>query len=410
MEKRDTLRIAVIGNGPQAGLLGILLQKKGYSVSQFCSIDTQSIELPYYPNDLTGGIMKKFFMDSCISVNYRKKIKSFHLEYADMVFDIPNNFQEFEQYLYEHYSEEGEKLHHFMDDVRIVGNEWLHYIEGGFMNAECMKRSGELFALTLEDAFIRYDISTPSLRELFRLILPKSGVMFNVLSSYLYTQFFDVCALQEDLLNIIASRQTVVSVPSLNALSVSIQIETGDYYDAVIDYRQSGTRSDLDSACAVVMGSFVTHGCKLRIDVEYIVRIPSNKCTIRLWNQSLLQMNGKEDSWKFELIYAEHVKPDTPENSRFWFENFTGVAVEQFIVSSTKTVDMYFDTSHANGYEWAFDKMRSMEDPANLIRKHKENILNPNYWGFAWFSAAYHAANIINNQMQYGNDRYTIQW
>lgn len=409
MEKRDTLRIAVIGNGPQADLLGILLQTKGHSVVRFRSIDVQGVALPYYPNDLMGGIMKKFFTDSCIPVNYCKKIKGFHLEYADMVFDIPNNFQEFEQYLYEHYPEESEKLHLFMDDMRTVGSEWLHYIESGFTNAGCMRRSGELFALTLEDAFVKYDISAPSLRELFQLILPKPGVMFTVLSGYLYTQFFDVCALQEDLPDIINARQTAVSVQSLNSLSVITQDEAGDY-DAVVDYRQSGAPSDLNFSCPVVTGSFVAHGCKLQVNVEYIIRMPSNECTVRLWNQSLLRVNGNEDIWQFELIYADLLKPDTPQNSRAWFENFTGAVIEQFTVSSLETVDMHFDTSHANGYEWAFDKVHSMKDPTNLVRKHRKSILNPNYWGFAWFSAAYHAANIINHQMRCGNESYTIQW
>ncbi|WP_449077991.1 hypothetical protein [Ruminococcus sp.] len=409
MKKSNALRVAVIGNGPQADLLGVLLQTQGHRVARFRSIRSYHADQPYYPNDLTTGIMKKFFTDSSIAVTSCKKIKGFHLEYSGMIFELPESFQAFEQYLYEHYSEEGEKLRLFMEDVRTVGCEWFHYIASGFTDAGCMKRSGRLFALTLEDAFVKYDIRTPSLLALFRLILPKPGVMFTVFCGYLYTQFFDVCALKEDVLEIIAARQMIVLVPSLNELSISTQTEAGDY-DAVVDYRQPTTPPASDTTGAVVVGSFTTHECKLQTNVEYIVRMPFDECTVRLWNQCLLQMNGCKDNWHFELIYQGRLLPDALQRSRAWFEEFTGTTPEQFTFSPPETIDMYFDTSNANGYEWAFDKAHSMKDPTNLVRKHRKSILNPSYWGFAWFSAAYHAANIINNQMLRGNETYNIQW
>lgn len=408
-EKRNVLRVGVIGNGPQADLLGVLLQTQGHGVVRFRGVEAYSVDRPYYPNDLTAGIMKKFLADSGIAVSSCKRLKGFHLEHAGMVFELPENFQAFEQYLYDHYPEEREKLRHFMEEVGTVGGEWGQYISSGFMDSGCMKRSGRLFALTLEDAFVKYDLHTPSLLALFRLILPKSGVMFTVFCGYLYTQFFDVCALNEDVLDIVAARQTTVVVPSLNELSVSTQTEAGDYA-AVVDYRQLTTPSDLDVAGAVLVGSFTACGCRLQPNVEYIVRMPSDECTVRLWNEHLLQMHGCENNWHFELIYAGQLLPDALQRSRAWIEDFVGTTLEQFTFSSPEMIDLYFDTSHANGYEWAFDKAHSMKDPTNLVHKHRKSVLNPCYWGFAWFSAAYHAANVVSNQMQCGKESYNIKW
>ena len=63
-----------------------------------------------------------------------------------------------------------------------------------------------------------------------------------------------------------------------------------------------------------------------------------------------------------------------------------------------------FDTN--KGYMWAFSTKQSLLDPTYAFFKKKESVFTINYWGFAWFSAAFNIYNILLNKTDFSNQYY----
>ena len=396
--------MAVIGNGPQADCLTRLLQVQQHTVVQFCSRDVAVTEQPYYPNDLTSGIMRKYLQDVGISLKSCKRIESICLQEAEIRLQFPASFQAFVETLMTQFPEECAVLKAFFADIRAIGSEWAAYISSGFANATAMQLSARLYNLTLEKAFEKYELKNPVLRNVFRRILPKPGVMFTGFCGYLYTQFFDINCVQADARSLLSNPQKEL-VSDLRALCVDCKDEDGTF-DAVVDFRIA---HDLPRPQGtVLLGSFVAVNCCLRPETEYLIGLSKND-TLRVWNDWTLQMDGSKERWHFEFITA-HPLPEAPKQ---WIAEKIQALTEgelcSFHVSDWQAVDLQYDTDHADGYRWAFDQKHSMQDPINLVRMHKSNVLQSCAWGFAWFSAAYHAANVVNYQMQCDQSRYQIR-
>ena len=141
----------------------------------------------------------------------------------------------------------------------------------------------------------------------------------------------------------------------------------------------------------VVLGYFIQYDSILCPDIEYIIQIPSDNCTIRIWNERLVQLNGSESKWLYELIYMKHIPTDLHQSGKRLLEDYVVKKIDKYEMWFPDVIDKYYDTNHANGYEWAFDKERALKDPTNLVYKNSNSLLKSRNWGFAWFSAAYHA-------------------
>nr|WP_218776225.1 hypothetical protein [Enterococcus sp. 4G2_DIV0659] len=364
---------------------------------------------PFFGNDLKTGIMKQFFEDTVEdSLEIRKNAVqlSIVLDKEEYVYEM--NIQSFQKKLENDFPEEVDGINYFFSEIERIGVEWSDFITGRFDGKKVkFSASAKYYNKNVEDVIEHIGIQDRTLIRIIKTIIPVKEIAFSVFAGYLYTQFFDVCALPFDALTYCqkvgkqsAEQRMIHDISRFKIEKCSNDTaEFAETMDAVIDLRQTMK----SSGNSIKVGSLSSQ-IELSSDTLYLIN-QGDQIITKVWNRQLLNYNAPSQ-WCFEAVsYAQ--------------ETISMGQVEEcltpFVTSSSETgvvddlkINQKFDVVNGAGYAWAFSKKESLKDPTNLIRKHTSTDFGCTHWGFAWFSAAYHILNVVDNQMNFTSDRYKI--
>lgn len=402
-------RIGIIGNSLSGDLAASLL-KNEYTVLRFTD---QSDCLPAYPffgNDLKTGIMKQFFEDT---VEEMPKIRknavqlSIVLDKEEYLYEM--NIQNFQKKLEIDFPEDAEGINCFFSEIERIGIEWSEFIMNRFDGTKVkFSASAKYYNINVEEVIENIGIQSHSFIRIIKTIIPVKEVAFSVFAGYLYTQFFDICAVPFDALAYChsvgkkASEQKIVrDISELNVEKLSSDTEGLDEekLHAVVDLRQS-TKSSENSIKVGTLSPRIA----LASDTLYLIN-QGDQIITKVWNSHILNYNS-QFQWCFEAVsYNQEVISMSQVEK--CLTRFMTRFRETEVLDNTR-LNQRFDLVNGAGYAWAFSKKESLKDPTNLIRKHTLTDFSCTHWGFAWFSAAYHILNVVNNQMKFTYDRYKI--
>ncbi|MBL1228799.1 hypothetical protein IW492_06075 [Enterococcus sp. BWB1-3] len=401
-------RIGIIGNNLSGDLAASLLKKK-YEVLRFTDQIEDVSVYPFFGNDLKTGIMKQFFEDTVEdSLEIRKNAVqlSIVLDKEEYVYEM--NIQSFQKKLENDFPKEVEGINYFFSEIERIGIEWSEFITSRFDGKKVkFSASAKYYNKNVEEVIEYIGIQDPTFIRIIKTLIPVKEVTFSVFAGYLYTQFFDICALPFDALAYCqkvgkqSSEQRIVH--DISELKIEkFSNDTAEFeetMDAVIDLRQV-TKSSENSIKVGYLSPQIT----LASDTLYLIN-QGDQIITKVWNSQLLNYNAPSQ-WCFEGVSynRETISMGQVEEC---LTPFVTSSSETEVVDDSK-INQRFDVVNGAGYAWAFSKKESLKDPTNLIRKHTSTDFSCTHWGFAWFSAAYHILNVVDNQMNFTSDRYKI--
>lgn len=424
MKEIERKTVAIMGNGLSAVAATLLLADE-YDVLRICEGNNQLKGIPFYPNDISSGIMGQYLED--IGLGYlksAKKITNVVLFVNEKRLDLGNSFDEFGHILKSCYPEEEEKLNVFFDTVRKIGQEWTSFIENRFNSKAVKFVYSPKYMISLDKAFEKFQITNVDLQEILSAFLPVKDVAFAVYSGFLYTQFFDMNALECNIweaLNSMAEKSIseVVMVKDLGELMYHTEEEPFMeeafkeeeelvLADILINFTNRKKQGDnVNENLSVYRGNMIDAEDVLNSHDFYLLRLAETG-NVRIWNDSAFDLSVKDGNWQFELT----CQADIPQN--ILIEQLEGqlqkyfdlsLSIEKGKIYGPAFYEKAFDANSGSGYCWAFNVKQSMKDPTNLIKKQKSTDFSCSYWGFAWLSAAYNVYNAVNNQMVHtGNE------
>lgn len=401
-------RIGIIGNSLSGDLAASLLEKE-YEVLRFTDQSEDVSVYPFFGNDLKTGIMKQFFEDTVKELPEIRKNAlqlSIVLDKKEYIYEM--NIQSFQKKLTTDFPADAEGINYFFSEIERIGIEWSEFITRRFDGKKVkFSTSAKYYNKNVQEVIEHIGIQSSSFIRIIKTIIPVKEVAFSVFAGYLYTQFFDICALPFDAVAYCqkAGKQSSVQkkVQDLSDLKVeklSQDIdEAEEIVQAVVDLRQT-TKS---SGNFIKVGSLSPRSA-LASDTFYLIN-QEDQIITKVWNSQLLNYKAPSQ-WCFEAVSyrQETISIRQVEEALTTFVNRIS---ENDVVDDTK-LNQKFDVVDGSGYAWAFSKKESLKDPTNLIRKHTSTDFNCTHWGFAWFSAAYHILNVVDNQMNVTTDRYKI--
>lgn len=414
----DEKLVALIGNNVAGDLLTLLLPEN-YKVIKISSKETSSQYMPYYPNDITNGIMKQFLTDTGIIVKRKKKvIRKVSVIVNHNFYIMEASFHGFIEALGSYFPQANTEIKSFVETVEKIGIEWKSFIKSKFdPGAVRFTESSKYMGMSLEKACEKYGFPG-ELKELLLSIVPVRDISFSVYSGYLYTQFFDINALDgdiwKDISQLAGSRQKKIVVSNLKHMKLQKGKKVEEVEEkicCVLDFRPRLKEiPEENESKKVIRGMFFNSKAVLEDDTLYIAQIDDG-CNVKIWNSTALHLEDRNAGWQFEITDMCGIA-HTEIISKL--EKWVCVQINSDIrvCSDTVTEEHYFDgmydVNNDSGYCWAFNKSQSLLDPTNLFRKQTDTYFNCSHWGFAWFSAAYNAYNAILRQMYFKDEYYKI--
>lgn len=401
-------RIGIIGNSLSGDLAASLL-KKEYEVLRFTDQSEDVSIYPFFGNDLNTGIMKQFFEDTVKELPEIRKNAlqlSIVLDKEEYVYEM--NIQSFQKKLTTDFPVDAEGINYFFSEIERIGIEWSEFITRKFDGKKIkFSISAKYYNKNVEEVIENMGIKNSYFIRIIKTIIPVKEIAFSVFAGYLYTQFFDVCALPFDALMYCqksgkqsAKQKIVRDLSNLKVEKFSQNTdESKEILHAVIDLRQT-TKSNRNS---IKVGSLSSQ-IALSSNTLYLIN-QGDQVITKVWNSQLLNYNAPSQ-WCFEAVsYSQEII--SIEQVEECLTPFMKKISETKVIDDAK-LNQRFDVVDGAGYAWAFSKKESLKDPTNLIRKHTSKEFSCTHWGFAWFSAAYHIFNVVDNQMNVTSDRYKV--
>lgn len=412
-------KIAIIGNSPVSEIVSLLL---GNNFEVTCYKDTveTAVCYPYFANDLNEGILKKFIEKTNISLHERN-LPDIEIKYDKCAtFVCQPTFENFSNTLKSEFCEHFKKIEIFLNDVEKIGKEWKDFIENDFdSNKTRMIYSAKFFDKTLEKYFKKIGLKSQPIFQICQTILPVLDVSFSVFSGYLYTQFFDNHILKEQLWKEIKLQSLarikeikVDKLPNLRFEKTTINEPSKEKFNCIIDLREDGANNNFfnktndNVSQFAILGTICLKNQVLEKNRLYCFK-DINRSSLRIWSnfescntefQFELYINGDNLDFNNSLNYNDFVLNT--------IRNYLGDSeiTDIDIIYNHKQIKKMFDTN--KGYMWAFSTKQSLLDPTYAFFQKKESVFTINYWGFAWFSAAFNIYNILLNKTDFSNQYY----
>lgn len=298
-------RIGIIGNSLTGDLAASLL-KNNYEVFRFTDQTGQLPVHPFFGNDLNTGIMKQFFKDNDMELPESRKNAvqlAIVLDKDEYLYEM--DIWSFQKKLEIDFSEDAEGITSFFSEIKRIGIEWSEFIVNRFDGKKVkFFASSKYYNKNVEEVVESMGIQSPTFMKIIKTILPVKEVAFSVFAGYLYTQFFDVCAVPFDVLDYCRSMGKKASeqkaVHDLSDLKVeklpdSIDRLVENTVHAVVDLRPSVKSSEN----SIKIGYLSTQ-LELASDTLYLIN-QEDRLITKVWNSHILNYEANSQ-WYFETV------------------------------------------------------------------------------------------------------------
>lgn len=420
-KEKKKANIVVLGNGVSAMLVAILLSNN-YTIVSISDSTLKRGVLPFYPNDMIFGIMKQFFCDLDIDdLETSKCISKVKLFVNQHWIEMGNSLNDLENFLEANYLDEADNLKKLFSAIREVGKEWESFIKNRFDSRNVKFVQSPKYMNSLQKTFDKFNIQNNELRSILSSFIPVSDVSFTVYAGYIYTQFFDMNATSYNVWEFIhkladekISKSVVVKdikeLDILKETDACLDADIVECADSIIDFRGI-TKVTLheNENQTILRGAIADKKTVFEKDIFYLIKI-DDKHSIRIWHENAFDYSNIKGTWQYEFVSSKADCEILLNQLQEWLQEFIDptIYLEKEKVCNSNYFEKEFDVIGGSGYCWAFNQKQSMKDPTNLFTKHKSAYINCSYWGFAWFSAAYHAFNVVQNQMEFTENKLKI--
>ncbi len=415
----DKYKIAIIGNSPISDVVSLLLGEK-FEITRWKDTRKQPDYFPYFANDLKTGILENFikktnlqFVEECspdLEICYN----------VDSIFSCHSNFQDFSVTLKSDFNEYIDELNIFLTDIERIGREWKQFIDNDFNSKRIgMIYSSKFFNKTLVNYLKKIGLYSSPIYQICQTILPISDVSFAVFSGYLYTQFLDNHFLKKNLIKELRvessykiKEKVVSELAKLNLKPIFQNDVYREKYNCIVDLRESfdndffKTENENVKQIAV-LGEFILKERRLKPGKVYYFN-KRDGVSLRIWSDLFDENDMK---FQFEMFIDETLIFDISEIelrklifAKLKHDFNIPIESEKFLFYTPSQIKKFYDTNR--GYMWAFSIEQTLLDPTFIFSKKQKGILKINYWGFAWFSAAFSIYNLILNSVDFSNNYY----
>ena len=370
-------RVVVIGNNLLSEILSEILPVDFKVVK--ISNKNNDTKVPYYPNDVSSGIMGQFLSDASLTNQYHSTKKD--VIFTELSFE--NNLDCFRNALIEKYQSDSDQIRELFSVISEIGMEWKKYINNRFRkDPSIFKLSGKYGMIEMKNLDSIFRLPEEA-KNLICSILPRNDVTLAVFGGYLVTQAFDIHCIENSLFEIISDhkKNEAIVVDDIYDLKQDFSED-----DVIVDCRQM-SKPEIKGGYAKIIG------LSEEIPVNQMFFINSDSYWIHIWNSSIIEPDDK--TWNVE--YVMRGADDDIQTIKKRIKAIWNVNVEFSEIIDDDKAEEIFGVSVIRGYNWAFNKSQTLKDPMNLMRAPKGNVLNCEKWGYAWFSAAYYVRSILAN-------------